>query len=160
MKWLLTFSLLTTLLIAACGDVPASDQDSPIRTTVTVTRATQPMETATPTPMGSWEAVIDGMIYDGAIGPGKPIVGATISYIVLATYFPGLQEGRSNKTISNELGEFSLPVAVHDTDNIKILVEAQGYMPYEEKVVAMNLVGRQSFNIGLTSIVTATVTRP
>ena len=160
MKWLLTFSLLTSLLMAACGDGPTSDQDSPIRTTVTTTSATQPIETATPTPTGSWEAVIDGMIYDGATEPGKPIIGATINYIVLATYFPGLQEGRPNETISNELGEFSLPVVVHDTDNIRIRVEAQGYMSYEEKVVAMNLVGRQSFNIGLTPIVTATVTRP
>jgi hypothetical protein len=151
MKWLLIFLLLTTLLLTACGYAPASDRDSPKGT-----QATQPVETATPTPVGSWEAVIDGMIYDGATEPGKPIVGASISYIVLATYFPGLQEGRPNETISNELGEFSLPVMVHDTENIKILVEAQGYMPYEEKVVAMYLVGQQSFNIGLMPMVTVT----
>jgi hypothetical protein len=110
--------------------------------------------------VGSWEAVIEGRIYDRATEPGKPIIGASVSYIVLATYFPGLQEGRPNETISNELGEFSLPVAVHDTDSIKILVEAQGYMPYEEKIVAMYLVGTQSFNIGLTSTVSATVSPP
>jgi hypothetical protein len=155
MKWLLLFSMLTTLLLTACDDGPASDQDSPKRT-----QATQPVETATPTPTGSWEAVIDGLIYDRATEPGKPIAGASIRYVVLATYFPGLQEGRPNKTLSNELGEFSLPVAVHDTDNIKILVEAEGYMPYEEKLVAMYVVGRQSFNIGLTPMVTVTITPP
>jgi hypothetical protein len=155
MKWLLLFSLLTTLLLTACDDGPVSDQDSPKRT-----QTTQPVETSTPTPTGSWEAVIDGLIYDRATEPGKPISGALIRYVVLATYFPGLQEGRPNETVSNELGEFSLPVVVHDTDSIKILVEAQGYMPYEERVVAMNLVGRQSFNIGLTSMVTVTVAPP
>jgi hypothetical protein len=155
MKWLLLFSLLTTLLLTACDDGSVSDQDSPKRT-----QATQPVETSTPTPTGSWEAVIDGLIYDRATEPGKPISGALIRYVVLATYFPGLQEGRPNETVSNELGEFSLPVVVHDTDSIKILVEAQGYMPYEERVVAMNLVGRQSFNIGLTSMVTVTVAPP
>lgn len=41
--------------------------------------------------------VIDGMIYDRLTEPGKPIVGAPISYDVLHSLFVELQEGKPNK---------------------------------------------------------------
>jgi len=89
------------------------------------------------------------MIYDRSTGPGKPIVGASISYNVYS-YFPGLQEGKPNKTTTDQLGKFVLPVTVHDTDSIRILIEAQGYISYEEKLVGVDLLGGGYFEIGLT----------
>ncbi|MGB3716982.1 MAG: hypothetical protein WA996_21380 [Candidatus Promineifilaceae bacterium] len=160
MKWLLTLSFLAGLLMTACRGVPAPDQESPVRGIVTATYTIQPIQTATPTPIGTWKTVIDGMVYDNVTEPGKPIVGASISYHVLQSYFPGLQEGRPSETISDAFGEFSFPVIVHDTDSIRILVEAQGYTPYEERLIGVDLFGGRSFDIGLTPIVTATIRAP
>ena len=160
MKWSLTFLISTSLLLTACGSTPVPNQDSPGRPSITTTQAIQPIKTSTPTPMGTWYTVIDGMIYDRLTEPTRPIVGASISYNVLHSHFAELQEGRPNKTITNELGEFMLPVIVHDTDSIKILVEAQGYISYEERLVGVDLFGGRSFDIGLIPIVTVTVSPP
>jgi hypothetical protein len=88
--------------------------------------------------------VIGGVIYDTATG--RPIAGASIRYRVVHSYFPEVQEGWPNATVSDQQGQFSLPMIVHDTDNIRIVVEAPGYMTYEEK---LDLFGDRSFNIGL-----------
>jgi hypothetical protein len=100
------------------------------------------------------------MVYDRLTVPEEPIVGASISYDVLHSYFPELQEGRPNKTLTDELGEFALPVIVHDTDSIRILVEAEGYLSYEERLVGVDLFGGRSLDIGLTPILTVTVSPP
>lgn len=160
MKWFLTFLILTSLLMTACGGTPVPIQDGPGRAGITATPTIQPIKTSTPTPMGTWKTVIDGMIYDGLTEPGKPIVGASISYTVLHSHFAELQEGRSNRTITDELGEFALPVIVHDTDSIRILVEAQGYISYEERLVGVDLLGGRSLDIGLTPLLTVTVSPP
>ncbi len=170
MKWFLTFSVLTGLLLTACRGTPVPNQDTPGRANITTTPTLQPIKistptlqpikTSTPTPVGTWKTVIDGMIYDRLTGPGKPIVGASISYDVLHSYFAGLQEGRPNKTTSDQIGEFTLPVIVHDTDSIRILVEAQGYVSYEERLVGVDLLFGRSFDIGLTPLLTATVSPP
>jgi len=160
MKWFLTFLVLTSLLLTACGGTPVPNQDTPARANITTTQTIQPIKTATPTPIGTWKTVIDGMIYDRLTGPGKPIVGASISYIVLHSHFAELQEGRANKTTTDQLGEFALPVIVHDTDSIRILVEAQGYVSYEERLVGVDLFGGRSLDIGLTPLLTVTVSPP
>jgi hypothetical protein len=100
------------------------------------------------------------MIYDKSAGPGEPILGASISYNVVHSYFTELQEGRPNKTVTDRRGTFSLPVIVHDTDSIRILIEAQGFVPYEERLVGVDLFGGRSFDIGLAPLVTATVSPP
>jgi hypothetical protein len=102
-----------------------------------------------PQPRRELETVIEGVIYDGSTEPGKPIVGASISYDVYS-YFSGLQEGKPNKTRTDQLGKFVLPVTVHDTDSIRILIEAQGYISCEEKLVGVDLLGGRVFEIGLT----------
>ena len=150
MKQFLTLLTLTGLLLTACGGPSVPAQDAPGPASITATQTLQPMKTSTPTPPGTWKTVIEGMIYDRLTGPGKPIVGATISYDVIHSYFPELQEGKPNKTTTDQLGRFVLPVMVHDTDSIRILVEAQGYIPYEERLVGVDLFGGRNFDIGLT----------
>jgi hypothetical protein len=100
------------------------------------------------------------VVYDRLSEPGDPIVGASISYDVLHSYYPELQQGRTNNTTTDELGEFALPVIVHDTDSIRVLIEAQGYISYEERLVGVDLFGGRSLDIGLTPILTATVSPP
>jgi hypothetical protein len=51
-------------------------------------------------------------------------------------------------------------VIVHDTDSIRILVEAEGYLSYEERLVGVDLFGGRSLDIGLTPILTVTVSPP
>ena len=142
MKRFLNFLGLSSLLLTACVGTLA------------------PIETATPTPVGTWETVFAGRIYDGLRDPGKPIVGASITYDVLHSNVAVLQEGRPNKTITDELGEFALPVIVHDTDVIRILVEAQGYLSYEERLGGIDLVPGRRIAIGLTPSLTVTVSPP
>lgn len=142
MKRFLTLLGLSSLLLTACVGTPA------------------PIETATPTPAGTWETVIDGRIYDGLTDPGKPIVGASVTYDVLHSNVPGLQLGRPNKTTTDEFGEFALPVIVHDTDVIRILVEAQGYLPYEERLDGIDLVPGRRIEVGLTKLLTETGVPP
>ena len=160
MKWLLTLLTSTSLLLTACGGTSVPNRDAPGRANITSTQILQPIKTSTPSPIGTWKTVIDGMIYDRLTEPGKPIVGASISYNVLHSHFAELQEGRPNKTITDELGEFALPVIVHDTDSLRILVEAQGFSSYEENLVGVDLFGGRSFDIGLTPLPTVTVTPP
>ena len=145
MKQYVTLPAVTILLLVACSSIPMPNQDTPPAVNDTTTPTTLPIQTSTYTPVGTWEMVIHGVIYD--LSTGEPILGASVSYIVVHSYFPEIQEGRLNKTISNEHGEFSLPMIVHDTDNIKILVDAPGYKSYEEK---LNLFGDRNLNIGLT----------
>jgi len=160
MKWLLAILFLTCLLMTACGVGPAPDQETPVRGIVTAVHDLLPTKTATPTPAGTWETKIYGRIYDKASESGEPIVGASIRYHVLASYFSGLQEGRPNETISDEFGEFSLTVLVHDTDSIRIEVEAPGYGPYEERPSGISLAAGMRLDIGLTPIVSAAIKAP
>ena len=145
MKRFLTLLTLTALLLAACRSTPTPNQSTPAPANPTATHAAQPLQTATPTPVGTWEMVIKGVICDTATG--RPIAGASIRYRVVHSYFPEVQEGWPNATVSDEQGQFSLPMIVHDTDNIWIVVEAPGYITYEKK---LDLFGDRSLDIGLT----------
>jgi hypothetical protein len=147
MKRFLTLLTLTASLLAACRSTPTHGRDIDIATPAnpTATHAAQPLPTATPTPVGTWQMVIEGLIYDTATG--RPIAGAAIRYKVVHSYFPEIQEGWPNATVSNEQGHFSLPMIVHDTDNIRLVVQSPGYITYEKK---LNLLGDRSFKIGLT----------
>jgi len=158
-RFLAILTLINLLLAACCGEsVPG--QDAPGQAIMTKTPTKQPGEQSTPTPMGTWTTIIDGTIVDRLAEPGKPIAGATISYIVLHSYFAELQEGRPNKTTTGELGKFALPVIVHDTDTIQILIEARGYESYQERLVGVDLLAGKTVDIGLTPILTVTTSPP
>jgi len=144
MKRFLAFLTLTASLLAACccTSMPGRDISPPANPTITHTA--HPLQTATPTPVGTWKMVIEGVIYDTATN--RPIAGASIRYKVVHSYFPEIQEGWPNATVSDEQGQFRLPMIVHDTDNIRIVVETPGYIAYEKE---LDLFGDRSFNIGL-----------
>ena len=137
--------ILTAALLAACCPTPTPGEDKSAPANPTMTHTAQPLQTATPTPVGTWTMVIEGMVYNTATG--SAIAGASIRYQVLHSYFPDIQEGWPKGTLSDEQGQFKLPMMVHDTDHILIVVAATGYMTYEEK---LDLFGDRSFNIGLT----------
>ena len=113
-------------------------------------------ETATPIPVGSWETVIEGVIYDKSVGFDQPVSGATVRYIVVHSYFMELQQGRTNKTETNKEGKFFLPVMVHDTDRVRILIEARGFVSYEENLIGVDLFGGKNYVIGLNPLTKAT----
>ncbi|MBN1303796.1 MAG: carboxypeptidase regulatory-like domain-containing protein [Anaerolineales bacterium] len=102
------------------------------------------LPTPTPTPVGTWEMVITGTVSDQRTG--EPIPAALIRYLVIHSYFPEIQEGRSMETTTDRQGRFSLPMIVHDTDNIRLRVEAGGYQIYEEK---LDLFGDRKLEIDL-----------
>lgn len=160
MRQLLAILIFVSILSAACGDSSVIKKDVLERAITTATRTIEFLETSTPTPMGSWETVIQGLIYDNSAGLDKPITGASISYLVAHSYFPELQEGRRTTTITDELGKFSLPVMVHDTDHIRILIEAPGYLSYEEELVGVDLFGGKNIIKGLIPLATATISPP
>jgi len=159
MKRSLILLVLTSLLLAACGGAPVSTE-TPERATVTATQTEQPTETPTPLPVGTWETVIEGIVYDQSRGPGNPIAGVSVSYNVVHSYFAELQQGRPNQTVTDAQGAFSLPVMVHDTDSIRVRIEAQGFISYEEKLVGVDLFGGRNFDIGLTPLVAAPTSLP
>jgi hypothetical protein len=101
--------------------------------------------TITPTFPGTFKMDVHGRVYDETTS--HPIEGARIRYVVVHSYFPEIQEGWPNETVSDEQGQFSMPMIVHDTDNIRIVVEAPGYGTYEQK---LDLFGDRSLDIGLT----------
>ena len=108
-----------------------------------------PGGTPTPTREGTWSSVIDGYIYDFE-AQAAPIAGATIRYELVLSYFPEIQDGHDNQTETDSQGEFTLPVIMHDTDNLRVVVEADGYLPYEEHFVGMDLADGETLTIGLT----------
>jgi len=140
MRHIIYLLVVAVLALSACCGIPACSTGTPEQVEINVT----------PTVTGTWKTVIEGLIYDQSAGSDKPIPGATVTYDVLHSYFPELQEGRLNKTISNQRGEFSFRVMVHDTDSIKILIEAQGYIPYEERLVGIDLLAGRHLEVGLT----------
>jgi hypothetical protein len=143
--------LLCILCLSACGGLPTGDNDPPEPVRIDASPTTPAiLITRTPTTIGTWETEISGVIFDRSAGPERPISGATITYDVLHTYYAGLQEGRPNQTSSDEYGKFSLAVMVHDTDSIRILVEAQGYKPFEQKFTGVDLVVGKRLEVGLS----------
>ena len=102
-----------------------------------MTHTAQPLPTATPTPVGTWTMVIEGKVYDTATG--RAITGASIHYQVVHSYFPEIQEGFPKGTLSDEQGQFKLPMMVHDTDNIRIVVAAPGYMTYKKSLTCLEI---------------------
>lgn len=94
----------------------------------------------TETVIGTWEALISGVIYDDSTGIDAPIAGASVTYVVYS-YFPELQAGRNNTAITDENGTFSIPVMVHDTDSIRLVIEAEGFVTHEEPLDAINQLG-------------------
>ena len=134
----------TILVLAACSGLPALDRDSPAPDNPSTTPTVQPTQTSTPTVIGTWEMVIGGMVFDQSTG--EPIPGASVRYVVMHSYFPEIQEGRLKATSSDAQGEYKLPMIVHDTDNIHIVVEANGYASYDEK---LDLLGSRNVNVGL-----------
>lgn len=104
---------------------------------------------ATPTREGTWNSVIDGYIYDFNTESSQPIAGATIRYEIVLSYFPEIQDGHPNETVTDATGEFILPVIVHDTDNMRVVIEADGYLPYEHNFVGMDLAAGETLTIGL-----------
>src|SRR4030042_6177656 len=106
---------VTILLLAACSSTHLPNRQTQTPATTTTPQA---LQAPAPTPPGTWEMVIEGMIYDEVTS--KPIAGATVSYVVAHSYFPEIQEGRSHSTRSDAQGMFALPMIVHDTHNITI----------------------------------------
>jgi hypothetical protein len=141
----------TVLILIACSGFPRLNQEPPIPDNPTVAPTAQPTQISTPTPtvIGTWEMVIEGKVFDQATG--KPIPEASVSYVVVHSYFPEIQAGRLKETSSDEHGEFKLPMIVHDTDNIHIIVEENGYFSYDEK---LDLLGSRYLDIELTPLVT------
>ncbi len=160
MNKLLVLTALT-LLFAAC--TPESEPDAsqpPISAPRSPTPGPQPQATATPTPAGTWETIIQGAIYAGRTNPTAPLSGAFVTYQVLHSHFPGLQEGRSNQAITDDSGHFTLPVMVHDTDAIKITVTAEGYQPYEERLVGLDLLAGKILQLELAPLELITTPPP
>ena len=139
------------LMLIACSGFPRLTQEPPVPDNATITPTTQLTQTSTltPTVIGTWEMIIEGEIFDQATG--KPIPGASVSYVVLHSYFPEIQAGRLKETSSDIYGEFKLPMIVHDTDNIHIVVEANGYSSYDGK---LDLLGSRYLDIELTPLAT------
>jgi hypothetical protein len=150
MKWVSKLIPLILFFMSTCGGLGSGSNEPSVPLHIDATSSTPAIIlTSTPTIIGTWETEISGVIFDRLMGQDWPITDATITYDVLHTYFAGLQEGRPNQTKSDENGKFSLTVMVHDTDSIRILVEAQGYTSYEQRLTGIDLVVGKRFEIGL-----------
>ena len=100
-----------------------------------------------PTPRRRWVPgrwCFNGKVYDSTTV--EPIADAAVRYEVIASYFSEIQEGRPHATVTDAQGHFSLPMIVHDTDNIRIYAEAPGYAPYDAK---LDLFGDRFLDIAL-----------
>lgn len=137
MKIQLVLIIWLGVMFAACGS-PTTDPALP-----------PSGGTATPTPEGTWTTSVDGFVYDFSTSTDTPVSGATVRYEVVLSYFPEIQDGFEQTTTTDARGEFTLPMIVHDTDNIRVVVEAPGFAPFEENFVGVDLVAGKSFIIGL-----------
>lgn len=126
------------LVLVACGGGQSTDPS-----------LSQSGGTPTPTREGTWTTAIDGFIYDFSDATDKPLAGAIVRYEVVLSYFPEIQDGFEQQTNTDSGGEFSLPMILHDTDNIRVVVEADGFAPYEENFVGIDLVPGKTLTIGL-----------
>ena len=131
-------------LLASCCAILVPDLGAPSSPDSTATLTAQPLQTDTPTPVGTWEMVLNGKVYDSTTV--EPIADAAVRYEVIASYFSEIQEGRPHATVTDAQGHFSLPMIVHDTDNIRIYAEAPGYAPYDAK---LDLFGDRFLDIAL-----------
>lgn len=165
MKRLWVFFTASSLLWAACNGVATPELPTPKQVATPSSSPTtpspetgQPIGTPTPWPIGTWETTIDGMIFDQSKGIDTPIADAAIIYTVVFSYFPELQQQRPNKAFTDTTGEFQLTVVVHDTDSIKIRVEAVGYQTYEDDLAGVDLFGGRKLVVGLIPALISTIT--
>ncbi|MFZ5820869.1 MAG: DUF6174 domain-containing protein [Chloroflexota bacterium] len=93
---------------------------------------TPPAPTITLAYPGTFEMELHGRVYDQTTE--QPIQGARIRYVVVHSYFPEVHIGVQDEAVSDDQGEFALSIIVHDTDNIKIVVEATDYQAFEQKL--------------------------
>jgi hypothetical protein len=150
MQWVSKLIPLILFFMSACGGPDSGVNESPVPLRSDATSSTPViMLKGTPTTIGTWETEISGEVFDRSMGPDWPIADATVTYDVLHSYYAGLQEGRLNQTKSDENGKFSLTVIVHDTDSIRILVEAPGYVSYEQRFTGIDLVVGKRLEVGL-----------
>ncbi|MCB8975851.1 MAG: carboxypeptidase regulatory-like domain-containing protein [Ardenticatenaceae bacterium] len=138
MKKQIVFLLWLWLVLVACSGGQATDP-----------ALSQSGGTPTPTREGTWTTAIDGFIYDFSATTDSPLADAIVRYEIVLSYFPEIQDGFEQQTNTDSQGEFNLPMILHDTDNIRVVVEADGYVPYEENFVGIDLVPGKTLTIGL-----------
>ena len=82
--------------------------------------------------------------------------GPAVRYIIVHELFMELQQGRINKAETDEEGKFFLPVIVHDTDCIKIIVQAQGFETLEENLIGIDFFSSKNNMVGLIPLMKVT----
>ena len=157
-RWILAVSLL--LLLAACAPVavpPVVPTD--IRTADPTPAPHQTStRTATPTPVGTWEVVIRGKVFDASVGPEKPVGEARVSYDH-HSYYPEVRGSGIKWAITDQYGEYEFALLVHDTDTLVFVVEAQGFEPFSGRFTGLDFHPRgvHRLDLGLTSLLAPTV---
>jgi hypothetical protein len=135
-------SLLVVFLLIGCGPFGAAPGSTP---TVSVTPPNEPAptstpvptaegssgptltDTATPDPCTGWWCTVTGVVYTDTVELGNVLQGASVTLEQFSNCSPsrGKQE-----TTTGYSGTFEFDhVFFHDTDRIKIEVEAEGYEP-------------------------------
>ena len=126
------------LLLGGCRSSPeATPTPSPETSpTVTYTPTTSPPSvthtpTTSPPPFTpdfciGWNCTITGVVYAGAADPGSELAGVLVELNQYSNCSPTRGE---QETITDEGGNFTFEVFLHDTDGFNFRVELEGYEP-------------------------------
>lgn len=144
----ITLALACVFLAACCSPATPAPQAS-AQPAPAAAASAQPIATVSPSPMGTWDTLLSGTVTGGSTEPAQPLAGAVVTYKV-HSYFPELQAGKANQTTTDAAGRFELPVTVHDTDSIWVVIEATGYISHEERLVGIDLQVGRVFEVRLT----------
>lgn len=136
----LTFHLLLLAalipLLGGCRPSPEATPTPPPETAPTVTHmptTSQPTVAYTPTTSPptftpdfciGWNCTITGVVYAGAASPGSELAGVLVELFQYSNCSPTRGE---QETITDEGGNFTFEVFLHDTDGFNFKVELEGY---------------------------------
>ena len=162
-RWIVAVSLLLLLLVTcarvATPPVVPIDILTPEPTAAPNQTSTGTViPTATPTPVGTWEVVIRGRVYDASAGPEEPVGEASVSYDH-HSYYPEVRGSGIKWAVTDQYGEYEFALLVHDTDTLVFMVEAQGFESFSRRLTGLDLhpSGVHRLDLGLTPLPTPTV---
>ena len=122
---------------------PTPTEPTVIQTTMTPT-PTKP--TATPTSCTGWQSNIAGVVYAEVASAGNELEGVPVTLHQMSFCSPTAGE---YQTITGVDGTFQFDdIYIHDTDTINILIDHEGYKPFQLKIG-----GLEYYNYGLDEIV-------
>ncbi len=101
-------------------------------------------------PPTTWSITIVGTVYDASVGPGKPIANAQVTFARNSISI----NSETQRAVTDAQGKYRISMMMHDTDQVRITVQASGFNPYTNTRGGVSFFpsGDHRVDLGLTPV--------